>query len=346
MLSVGNKSFVLKDVQDLQQIAQLTGKDGINRTDKYALYGTDLGSMFNVGDKTYFVFGDSFGERPEGMTGGGGSLWRSNVMAYTTDNNPADGIIFDGMITDEIGLAKELIPSQKLDFAEMTTIPTHGLYANGAMYLYYMSVNHWGDPGKWDANFAGVSKSTDNGETWSVLEDLKWPGDSNFIQVSPYLIESKDKDKPSYIYFWCVPSGRFGGVKLMRVQETELEQLDRYEYFAGLDQEKPVWSSDLSQAQLVVDDTVGELSVIWNPYLGRWIMTYLKEGKGVVIREGLTPWGPWNDPIDLVPASEYPGLYAPFMNDRYLSEDGKTIYFGLSLWDPYNVFWYKASLQK
>ena len=32
------------------------------------------------------------------------------------------------------------------------------------------------------------------------------------------------------------------------------------------------------------------------------------------------------------------------MHAPYVADDGKTIYFGLSLWEPYNVFWYKAGL--
>ncbi|MFC5649933.1 DUF4185 domain-containing protein [Paenibacillus solisilvae] len=345
MLEAGGKTFLLKEIADLKQVAQLTGKDSINKTDRYGLYGTDLGSMFNSGDKTYFVFGDSFGERPEGMTGAGGGYWRSNTMAYTTDQDPTDGITFDGMIKDELNLAKELLPSKKIDFDEMTVIPTHGLYANGAMYLYYMSVNHWGDPGQWDANYASIAKSADEGKTWTLQDNLKWPGDSNFIQVSPYRIKTDGQE--AEIYYWCIPSGRFGGVKLMKVKESSIEDPAQYEYFTGLDgNDAPAWSTKMSDAGLVVDDSVGELSVVWNPYLKRWLMTYLKEGRGIVIREGLTPWGPWNEAIDLVKAADYPGLYGPFMNTRYLEEDGKTIYFGLSLWDPYNVFWFKASLIK
>jgi len=91
---------------------------------------------------------------------------------------------------------------------------------------------------------------------------------------------------------------------------------------------------------------VGELSVVWNDYLGRWIMTYLRDGDGAVIREGINPWGPWGDPITLVGATDVPGPYAPFMAPNYTSDGGRTIYFGLSIWDPYNVFWYKAELSK
>ncbi|SFI29242.1 protein of unknown function [Paenibacillus sp. UNC496MF] len=345
MLDGAGKSFLLKGVSGVKQISQLTGAESPNKTERFGVYGTDLGSMFNVGDRTYFVFGDTFGERDPDQIGGGGSFWRSNTIGYTTDGDPADGIALDGMIADDTGLAKELVPSKKTDYDEMTTIPTHGLSANGAMYLYYMSVNHWGDPGKWDANFAGVAKSADEGQTWTLLDGLKWPGDSNFIQISPYRVAADAN--AAEIYFWGIPSGRFGGVQLMKVPEADIEKPEAYRYYGGSDEKgAPVWSEAASKAKTVVDDTVGELSVVWNPYLERWLMTYLKEGEGVVMREGLAPWGPWGDAIDLVTASEQPGLYAPFMNDRYTADGGKTIYFTLSLWNPYNVFWFKADLQK
>ncbi|QJD88409.1 DUF4185 domain-containing protein [Cohnella herbarum] len=345
MLDAKEKTFILKGISDLTQVSQLTGADSPNKTDQYGVYGTDLGSMINADDRTYFVFGDTFGERPPDMIGGGGSYWRSNTIAYSTDNDPTDGITLDGMVSDEIGLAKELIPSAKVDYEEMTTIPTHGLYANGALYLYYMSVNHWGDPGKWDANDSSVAKSTDQGHNWTLLDDLKWPGDSNFIQVSPYKV--KIDDEQTDIYFWCIPSGRFGGVQLMKVSEKNVENPAEYRYFAGLDEkEAPIWSEEMAKAKTIVEDSVGELSVVWNPYLERWLMTYLNEGNGVVIREGITPWGPWGDKLELVSASDYPGLYAPFMNDKYIADGGKNFYFSMSLWDPYNVFWFKATLDK
>jgi hypothetical protein len=84
----------------------------------------------------------------------------------------------------------------------------------------------------------------------------------------------------------------------------------------------------------VVNDTVGELSVVWNPYLSRWIMTYLRGGGNIVIREGINPWGPWGEPIDLVTQAGFPGLYGPYMNPKYTENDGKTIYFCLSQWGP------------
>ncbi|WP_169082490.1 DUF4185 domain-containing protein [Paenibacillus sp. PL91] len=345
MLDGSGKTFQLQSVTGLQQVAQLTGKDSMNGTDRYAVSGTDLGSMFQAGDRSYFVFGDTFGDREDGSTGAGGSFWRSNTLAYSTDIDPSDGIMFDGMITDDIGLAKELLPSKKIDFDEMTKIPTHGVSANDSLYLYYMSVNHWGDPGQWDVNYSSLAKSSDDGENWTLMDEVKWPGDSHFIQVSPYKVPNGEDG--SDIYFWCIPSGRFGGVKLMKVNEALIEDLNAYDYFAGTDNKgEPIWSKSIADAELVVDDKAGELSVIWNPYLESWIMTYLKEGQGVVMREGLTPWGPWSETTLLVSSTEYPGLYGPYMNPRYMEDEGRTIYFTLSLWEPYNVFWFKATLNK
>jgi hypothetical protein len=34
------------------------------------------------------------------------------------------------------------------------------------------------------------------------------------------------------------------------------------------------------------------------------------------------------------------------MHPQYVADGGKTVYFALSLWGPYNVFWYRASLVK
>lgn len=339
--------FILKGISGLTKVSQLTGEESPNDTTRYDVYGTDLGSMINFKGKTYFVFGDTFGYRPPGHTGASGSDWRSNVIAVSSDNDPSDGMTIDRMIADYGDHAKEVIPSLKADHREMTTIPTHGIAAGDHLYLYFMSVKHWGDPGQWEANYAGVSKSTDGGENWEVLEGLQWPGDSNFVQVSPYAVQL-DGGRTD-IYFWGIPAGRFGDVKLMKVDEKEIEDLNAYRYYAGTDDEgKPVWSESMDDAAFVVEDdeSVGELSVVWNPYLERWILTYLKEGTGIVIREGIEPWGPWSPEMTLVDKDEYPGLYAPFMNPKFTEDGGRTIYFTLSLWEPYNVFWMKATLEK
>ena len=342
-----DKPFVLEGVSDVTEIAQLTGPDAINDTASVSVAGTDLGSMVNVGDRTFFLFGDTFGERDPESIGGQGGFWRSNVSAWTTDEDPADGITFDGWVSDDIGLAAALIEGDhdaNEAGGEVTKIPTYGFAIGETIYVSYMSVRHWGEPGAWDANHSALIVSRDGGESWDPVEGVQWPGDSNFIQVATAHVTESGQN---YVYLWSIPSGRFGGVQLMRVpaDEASVEDQRAYSYFAGADGETPQWSADMTDAETVVDGTIGELSVMWSTYLDRWLMTYSDAGNAY-IREGITPWGPWGDPIELVSAGEYPGLYSPYMNPRYVSDDGKTVYFALSLWGPYNVFWFSADLER
>lgn len=343
-----DRPFVLRGVSNLTEIAQLTGPGAINDTESVAVAGTDLGSMVTVGDRTYLLFGDTFGVRDPDSYGGQGEFWRSNVVAWTTDDDPSDGLTFDGWLVDDVGLAAPIVEGDHDPGgigAEVTKIPTYGFAVEDAIYVLFMSVESWNEPGAWDANYAALARSTDDGATWETLDAPRWPGDSGVIQVATaHVVE----DGEEYVYFWTIPAGRFGGVSLMRVPATRaaVEDEAAYSYFVGTDDDgSPRWSSDLTDAVRVVDPTVGELSVMWSTYLERWVMTYSDLGNAY-IREGLTPWGPWGEPIELVSGADYPGLYSPYLSPRYTSADGRTLYFTLSLWGPYNVFWFSVDLDR
>lgn len=342
-----DKPFVLEGVSNLTEIAQLTGPDAMNDTAAVSVAGTDLGSMVNVGDKTLFLFGDTFGERDPESIGGQGGFWRSNVAAWTSDDDPRDGITFDGWVEDDIGLAAALIEGDhdaNGAGGEVTKIPTYGFTVGDTIYVAYMSVRFWGAAGAWDANHAALIASRDGGETWDRVDDVAWPGDSGFVQVATVQVAEGGDD---WIYFWTIPAGRFGGVQLMRVRAAEeaVEDPSAYSYFAGVEGEEPQWSAEMADAETIVQGTIGELSVMWSTYLERWVMTYSDAGSAY-IREGITPWGPWGEPHELVSGAEYPGLYSPYLNPRYVTEDGRRIHFTLSLWGPYNVFWFSADLER
>jgi hypothetical protein len=338
-MTTSKQRLRLSGVSGLTEIAPLTGPDSPNRTDAFGVAGQDLGSMFDAGGRTWFVFGDTFGHREPGLTGGGGTEWRSNTLAWTDDTDPTDGIGLGGYVVDDAGRASELIASLKIDGDEMTTIPTYGFEANGAMYLAFMSVQHWGEPGMWDANYSGLARSTDEGRTWTVLDEPRWPGDSNFVQVSVTEIDGT-------LWFWSVPSGRFGGVQLMKVRAEDVEDGSAYRYFTGTDEHgEPRWSERMTDATTIVDGTVGELSVVWNDYLGSWLMSYTDGGlASAELRQAPNPWGPWSGSVTLASQDDVPGLYAPFMRQGYTTDHGRTVYFALSRWDPYNVYWYRADL--
>ncbi len=333
-----NAPFLVAGISGIERICQLTGPGAFNETSSVKVAGTDLGSMFEADGRTWFAFGDTFGERATDAFGGGGGIWRSNTMAWTTDTDPSDCLALDGWVTDDVGWAKELVPARRRDGDEITVIPTYGFEAAGAMYLHFMSVRHWADPGEWETNFAGLAKSTDAGQTWEALPGVTWPGTGSFQQVSVAKVDGE-------LYMWGIPAGRLGGVQLMKVAEKEVEQLTSYQYFAGPAADgEPTWSADAGDAKQVIDRQTGELSVIWDADLGRWLMSTMADNSDAVLYEGITPWGPWSSAIPLFTQEELPGLYAPFLNAGFVADKGRTIYFGISVWGPYNVFWYRARL--
>lgn len=340
--------FRLETITDVTRVAQLTGPDGMNDTSKVLLAGCDLGSTFNDGDKTWFLFGDNFGIRKPDDVGGVGEVWKSNCTCWTTDDDPTDGLTIDGWILDEYDQVKEIIPgdhkpNEILD-AEVTKIPTQGWALDGTLFAAFMSVTHWGEAGAWDAGYAGLAVSTDEGQNWEILPDTKWPGDSGFVQLAHYFVKDGGKH---WLYLWGIPSGRLGPIRLMRVPATaeDAKNLDSYEYFAGVDGDKPKWSKSLSDAEVILDGKLSEFSVLYSEYLERWLLATMWEGDAVLF-EGLSPWGPWSQYHTITTQSETPGLYAPYMNPRYVSEDGKRVYFTFSIWGPYQVFWYSFDLVK
>ena len=342
---VTGKGFALSGVKDVTRIAQLTGPDAINDTKKVLLAGTDLGNMFNDGERTWFLFGDSFGTRKPTDTGGTGEIWKSNCVAWTTDDDPTDGITFDGWLLDELDQVKEILPGLKNanGVGEVTKIPTQGWAVDGTLFVAFMSVRHWGEPGKWDANYSAVARSDDRGETWEVLKGVRWPGDSGFVQLAHAFVNDEDRE---WLYLWGVGGGRFGPMRLMRVPATvdAISTIDSYEYFTGASGGAPTWGKDVRKAKVVLDGELGEISALWSTHLNRWLISTMT-GDAAVIYEGQSPWGPWSKPHVITDHARTPGgLYAPYLNPRYVAEDGKRLYFTMSIWEPYQVFWYSLDL--
>ena len=321
----------------VSKVAQITGEESENKTQsRFGVWGVDLGSMAVIGDTTYMFGGDTFGDEKNGR-------WRSNVLFLIEDDDPSDGLTIVDAIKDKRGVAKELLGSLKQDKVEMTVIPTNIFAVGETLYCIYMSVSHWGEAGRWDCRWSGLAKSVDGGQKWEKLQDVKWPGDSNFIQTANCQVGDT-------MYIWGIPGGRMGGVALMKVKVDEIENYQSYSYFVGQAEDgSPLWvtgEEGVKQAKVVIDGPVGEISVIYNPYLGNFLITYLSEGMhAIVMREGVTPWGGWSKPYTLATGAQYPSLYGAYMHPKYVQENGKTFYFAMSQFFPiYNIMWMRADL--
>ncbi|HZD04178.1 MAG TPA: DUF4185 domain-containing protein, partial [Longimicrobiales bacterium] len=138
--SVPGEEYTPVEASDTRLLGQITGSDSVNGTaERWGVHGTDLGHMFWHRGHLYMVFGDTFGKG-----GRGGRNWRSNTLARLADPDPdRDVLRIESMVTGPGGLARELIPSRKVDGIEKTVIPTNGVSTGDRMILQYMSVRRW-----------------------------------------------------------------------------------------------------------------------------------------------------------------------------------------------------------
>jgi hypothetical protein len=320
---------------DTYRIAQEIGPGSINHTDtNWDLHGADLGHMFTYKGGMYMAFGDSFGGPDANpFFSVPHSDWRSNTMAtVSTQAPPTKGLPFTGMLTDGPSHARELLSSLKISGKEQTVIPTNGISVGNRMYLYYMSVKQFDQPGHWTLNYSGIAYSDDAGKTWTKDPNVTWPGDSNFGQVA--LVQNG-----GYVYVYGIPGGRYGSLALARVPQDRVLDKASYEYFNGA-----TWVTNNPQAATsIVPAPVGELSVQYNSYYKQWLMMYLVDPtQQIVLRTAPSPTGPWGPPQVVADSKQYPDLYAPYITPLW--NDKKDIYFTMSMYGPYQVFLMHTSL--
>lgn len=329
---------------NLKMVAKLTGqlmtpdhKPGIlspNNTRNVDVGGTDLGIMWKMGDNRMGMwFGDTVGSDWTTTDGGGpgnGSNWRSNVLAFSSDMHPEDGITFDAWVTDAYGKARQIIYSahNTSGTGDYTSIPTAAIRIGNKDYVHYMNVRTWSSPKGWDTNYSSLYVSSDDGQTWRNCHDkVMFSGDSHFAQVC------YASNGDGYVYMIGTQSGRFDAAYLARFEESDILEQEKYEYWCREDG----WLvNDELSAEPIFESTVSEISLMYHKKYNRWLVTYLKQDNGIVLRHAENIEGPWSDDQNIVSGYEYGGMYSPYMYP--FADNGDTLYFTMSMWWYYNVY--------
>ena len=319
------------------KVAQEDGPGSINQTDtRWDVYGADLGHMFVAPNgQIALTFGDTFGgPAANPFLSVPHADYRSNTMALINPPvlPPTGGLPFSSMVTapSSPNIAKQLLAPQPGD---VTVIPTYGATVGSRMYLDYMSVQQWGAPGHWTLNNSGMAYSDNGGQSWTADPNTKWPGNSNFGQVS--MVQPGD----GFLYLFGIPGGRYGPLQLARVATSNVLNISAYQYWNGL-----TWVTGQPGAAVdIAPDPVGELSVQWNSFYQKWLMTYLVDPtQQVVLRMSNSLTGPWSAPQVIVDSSQYPQLYAPYITPLW--DNGPDIYFNMSVFIQYQVYLMHTSL--
>ncbi|QBS41974.1 DUF4185 domain-containing protein [Nocardia sp. CS682] len=314
-------------------VFQMTGMASPNNTQAYNVLGTDLGIMWDNGNgELLTAFGDTAGLGFPNLLAGSMWSWRSNILMRSHTQNPAGGIYFDSVVRDVFGQARDLVPSPKIPFLEISRIPTAGISVGGVQFMSLMSVRSWDDVGQWSTNFSGLAASADNGETWGELPATRRPdegGNSNF-QMNAFLKDG------GFVYEYGTPSGRNQAAFVARVPEAEITDLGAYEYWDG-----EGWRRGDVNAAAPIMWGVGEMSVMYNAYLGQYISLTTDPFNSVVMRRAPAPAGPWSEPEVLIDTRELPSAYAPSI---FPYQTGRDLYYLTTVHSQYNVLLMRTTL--
>lgn len=264
---------------------------------------------------------------------------------------------------------------------EVTIIPTAGVSApyNNAygarQYMSFMSVRSWDSNGRWTTNYSGVAYSDDNGQTWTIAPTSIRSaatgrstvpfvsGNQNFQQgafVKPP--EGSAEDAQGWVYSYGTPSGRAGTLYLSRVQEKDILETAKYQYWngSGWVSNNPGAATPILPAKTTSFfglfkttkyPSVSEMSVQYNPYLKKYVMLYGDSSNKIVMRTADSPQGVWSEPKTLVGAWTLGGKYAPYIHpwsgtDNLADSESQYLYWNMSTWGNYQVRLMRTDLTK
>lgn len=342
---------VIKSIT-VTRVGALTGPEAPSSTRAVDVCGTDIGTMAELGDRVYFAFGDSFGFRGDECPKFGPN-WRSNLLGVSSDLDPSDGVTWERWLAGPDGRAIAVTEgAHEKAFSgtagEQTRIPTAMVAVGRRLYLHYMSVHGFAPQGGiWTCNHSRFVYSDDEGRTWRASADIVGGRDSGFNMLAITGERGGGNGDGAFLYVLGTPCGRFGGARLARFRPADVLRPLAWQYLTAIEAGRPTWGPRQTKAVEVIPAPVGEASIVWNPYLGRWIYSYLNEKTAALeLREAVAPWGPWSDPRTLVTAAQHPQLYGAFMTPSYLKGGGRTVYFVMSLFGPYSTYVMRADLQK
>ncbi|MBQ7170798.1 MAG: DUF4185 domain-containing protein [Clostridia bacterium] len=338
--TLDDPAYSLYRVESLRFVSLLTGEYSDNRTlSNYDIARVGGGYMIDCGDSVLLAFGDSNSE--DGL----GKTWRANSLAFTSDFDYTDGIRIDGFYMGDSYQSKpfagEFLPSLHKKGTEESKIPTGGLKIGDTLYFYYMSVNAWGTTGRngcWPCNYGALAKSTDMGRSWEISSDLRWPAGTDVsdpvAQVPLYgLAQLYPVLDGEWVYVFGVPGGRKGACRIMRVKASQIEDFSAYEYMTGRDENgngifERGYDAMMSN-YAAVEAAVGGVGVMYNEYLGEWVILYCTAYAGdlknsIVMRTAKTLDGVWSDPVLIIKQGGVMGaVYEPRVSSVYTREGGR-----------------------
>jgi hypothetical protein len=176
--------------------------------------------------------------------------------------------------------------------------PYHGVRTPQGLFLFLIQIERTADPLAFGFKLvatwlAHVPNPDDPPERWQVTQQkLPWSGERRLFGSTVLLL-----DGDCYIYGTADETSQ-GILRkrliLARAPAADLADLSRWRFY-GPDG----WTDDAERAAPVCDDVANEVSVSFQPALGRYVLLYTEGSLSayIVFRSAPAPEGPWGAPV-------------------------------------------------
>lgn len=276
-------------------------------SENWLMVGQDGGQSIDLGDRTLFVFSDTLLAWRQPRYAGkytpapyktfldqrGIFLANSAGIAHgSTLRGALDTLDY---FTDADGFPCEILRPDAQEAAEQIRFwPEHGIYIDGAVYLYYLGIQKIDDESVWSFRNLGAGLAILDPETGACQRIRRggdwrlWPGAGEDFHFGVQTVRAGDE-----VYVFGSQRHHFDFETIVaRVPVDRIADPDAYEY---LQSPAPTWSANLDDA-CDIGGSSSEFSVSYNEHIGAYTMIYV---------EGHTKW------LKMRTADTLTGPYAP-----------------------------------
>jgi hypothetical protein len=300
-------------------------------------FGDTLIGRREPGASLWFIDGKPIG--PHDMSGRGGIDRMINNTALLVPAGEGPDVLQEfRYICNGDGRMKALLPLEGDEHPDRERIwCQHGLAVDDEVYLSFIKVRMKDEPSPpLPIGFDIIGSGLAIGSTsdWNFRRIERGGSSILWTERHPHFagaILCDAVDGYCYLYGTVQVDGVYQCF-VARARPVDLARVESYEYFSG---DAPRWSRDVNEAAPVFDRMPSELSVSFNPYLGRYLGVHSLDLTGIIVgRTAPSPWGPWSDPVELwkvqpsiAPSESYPALiYAGKEHAEIAAEGGRKIY--------------------
>jgi hypothetical protein len=287
----------VQELGEMERPAKIRGRDG-------GVSGWFAG-------RSVWVYGDSVATD----RGAAPTTWRNNTMSWTTDQKASDGIRNFVQPEDEKGAPREFFPTtaeeRAFNAAHVDRGGGHCQKPCGARYAIWGSgpiadpkrgrailayVKVYAEPGEWNFRIVGSSLAF-----WQDFEQGPVRPLVHSRLADPTLLFDESEGefgipllREPYLYLFACAGGpkHAHGCRLGRAPIESVLYRDRW-LFRGANG----WTKSVADA-VTLFDAPPNMSVHFNPYLGRWLAVYMAHER-IVLRAASEIDGPWSDEVTI-----------------------------------------------